>query len=90
MQDLLNKLLTLRDAEDARRQAVLDTARELGYRKWTDDKTGELGRMYRTSQAAIKALDARVREQREEIARSSHNSPLVQAIRAGGGTERKP
>ncbi|OBB89645.1 phage major capsid protein [Mycobacterium sp. 852002-30065_SCH5024008] len=88
MQDLLNKLLTLRDAEDARRQACVDTARELGYRKWSDDPTGELGKMYRTSQNTLRALDARIAEQRAEIERSGVNNPLVQAIKAGGGSER--
>ncbi len=88
MQDLLNKLLTLRDEEDARRQACVDTARELGYRKWTDDPTGELGKMYRTSANTLRALDARIAEQREEIRRSGADNPLVQAIKAGGGGER--
>lgn len=89
MQDLLNQLLTLRDAEDARRQAVVDTARELGYRKWRDDPTGELGKMYRTSTNTLRALDARITEQRAEIRRAGGDNPLVQAIKAGGGSERQ-
>ncbi|CAM3577591.1 phage major capsid protein [Mycobacterium colombiense] len=92
MQSLLNHLLTLRDNEAARRLACVDTARELGYSKWSDDKSGELGRMYRTADATVKALDARIAEQREEIRRSGADNPLVQAVKAaghgGGATER--
>lgn len=88
MQSLLNHLLTLRDNEAARRLACLDTARELGYKHWSDDKSGELRAMYKTSDATIKALDARIAETREEIRRSGADSPLVQAVKAAGGAER--
>lgn len=90
MQDLLNHLLMLRDNEDARRQACIDTAKELGYRRWTDDKSGELRKMFKASDATLRALDARIAETREEIRRSGADSPIVQAVKAaghGGGTE---
>lgn len=87
-QSLLNQLLILRDNEDARRQACIDTAKELGYRRWTDDKSGELRKMFKASDSTLKALDARIAETREEIRRAGGDNPLVQAIKAGGGGER--
>ncbi|WP_156664817.1 phage major capsid protein [Mycobacterium sp. 852002-51057_SCH5723018] len=88
MQDLLNKLLTLRDGEEARAQACLEEARSLGYKRWRDDPTGTLGAMYKTSKDTIRALDARIAEQRAEIRRAGGDNPFVQAIKAGGGGER--
>jgi HK97 family phage major capsid protein len=87
-QSLLNQLLTLRDNEESRRQACIDTAKELGYRRWSDDKTGELRKMFKASDATLRALDARIAETRSEIQRSGGDNPFVQAIKAGGGGER--
>lgn len=88
MQGLLNTLLTLRDTEAARSQACVDEARSLGYKKWRDDPTGELGRMYRKSQDTIKALDARIAEEQAELRRGGSDNAYVQRIKAGGGIER--